>query len=220
MIKQDKQSLVKLIGIGTLALCLQFITWVALVAASPLSGAAQGTGGNSPSAWQMPSFSADQIHTTGKETMTSKVWASGNAMRIEGEKKGKKSIIIMRFDRKVMWSVMPDQRMYLELPWANQGEWASMVQGAQTQRQSLGAEQVGSYHCDKSRLQVTLQGKVYISLEWAAKELNGFVVKTQDEKGQWSSEYQNVKLGAQDPSLFEVPADYRKLSLGGMMQNK
>jgi len=63
-----------------------------------------------------------------------------------------------------------------------------------------------------------LQGKTYNSLEWAAKELNGFVVKTADEKGSWSNEYQNIKLGPQDPSLFELPPDYKKLSLGGMFQ--
>lgn len=172
--------------------------------------------GSAQGALQLRSFSADQIHVMNGKTKTMKVHGTADAIRMEGEDKGKKSIVIMRFDRKVMWSLMPDQKMYVELPWASQAEWAAYLQDVEAQRQSLGDEQVGAYHCEKTRVQVTLQGKVYTSLEWKAKELKGFVVKTQDEKGQWSNEYQNVQLGPQDPALFEVPADYKKLSLGGM----
>jgi len=169
---------------------------------------------------QIPPFSADEIHTVKNKTTNFKVHAIPSAMRLEGEDKGRKTITIMRFDRKVLWNLIPDQKMYVELPWASQGEWASLIQDAQANRQSLGPEQVGAYHCDKSRVQVTIDGKVYTSFQWTAKELNGFVVKTQDEKGQWSNEYQNVQLGPQDPSLFEVPADYKKISLGGMFKKQ
>jgi hypothetical protein len=161
-------------------------------------------------------FAADQVHTMGKKTTTGKVYAIENALRIESEDKGKKSTSIMRFDRKVMWVLMPEQRMYLEMPWQGLAEVASTMQGAKTQRDSLGSEQVGAYHCDKSRVQTTYEGKTYISIEWAAKELEGFVVKRADEKGQWSTEYENVKLGPQDPSLFEVPAGYQRMSMGGL----
>lgn len=196
------------------------VTLVILAATSLRFVAAQVSNSKMTSAWQLPSFSADQTHTVGKKTTTGKVYSNGNAMRIESQDKGKPAIAIMRFDRKVMWSLVPDQKMYLELPFGGQAEWASMAEGAQVQKQSLGAEQVGQYNCDKSRVTVTLQGKNYTSLEWTAKELNGFVVKTQDEKGTWSTEYQNIKLGPQDSSLFEVPPDYRKFSMGGMLQKK
>jgi hypothetical protein len=161
-------------------------------------------------------FSADQVHTMRNKTTTGKIYASENAVRTEGQEKGKSSTNIMRFDRKVMWILMPDQKMYLEMPWATQAEWAVAADGAQVKRESLGSEQVGAYHCDKSRVTVTYKGTTSTQLEWAAKELDGFVVKRQDEKGMWSTEYQNVKLGPQDPSLFELPAGYQKLSMGGM----
>jgi len=163
-------------------------------------------------------FSADQIHTVGKKTTTGKVYAIEKALRTEAEQNGKKSISIMRFDRKVMWILMPDQKMYLEMGnfGAGVAELASTMQGSKVDRTALGSEQVGAYHCDKSRVQVTYEGKQYTSIEWAAKELNGFVVKRQSEKGDWSTEYQNVQLGPQNPSLFEIPAGYQKLNLGGM----
>ncbi len=209
MIQQENQFFH---AMGARAWAVRLLVASVVLGAS-LSGRAQGP-------LQMPSFSADQIHTMSGKTKTSKVYGTSNAIRMEGEEKGKKSIVIMRFDRKVMWSLLTDQKMYVELPWASQAEWASWAKDAEVQRQPLGTEQVGAYTCDKSRVQVTLQGKVYTSLEWTAKELHGFIVKTQDEKGKWSNEYQNIQLGQQDASLFEVPADYKKLGLGGMFQNK
>lgn len=162
-------------------------------------------------------FSADQIRTVRNKTTTGKVYFTQNAMRIEStDKKGDEGIQIMRFDKKVMWMLMPTQKMYLEMPWENLGEWATWADQQGVQRESLGSEQVGDYHCDKYRVHVTLDGKTYTSLEWDAKELEGLPVKVQDENGTWITEYTSVKLGPQDPSLFEVPEGYQKMGLGGM----
>lgn len=173
-----------------------------------------GTRANAQAVFQP--FSADQVPTVLKKTTTGKVYATEKAMRIESEEKGKKSISIMRFDRKVMWVVMPEQKMYMEMGGFSTPDIAAFQKGAKMQRESLGTEQVGSYHCDKYRVRATLEGKEYVSLEWDAKELNGFPVKRVDEKGHWSTEYQNVRLGAQDPSLFEIPSGYQKISIPGM----
>jgi hypothetical protein len=49
---------------------------------------------------------------------------------------------------------------------------------------------------------------VYISIEWAATEMKGFVVKRQGVDGEWSTEFSNVRFGPQEPSLFEVPPGF------------
>lgn len=163
-------------------------------------------------------FAADVVHTMGKRVTNEKVYSSAAAIRIEKEEKGKRSISIMRLDRKALYVLMPEQKSYMDMGGFGQGvtELASSMEGAKIERQSQGSEQVGTYHCDKYRVQTTYEGHVYTALEWDAKELSGFPVKQADEKGGWSKEYQNVKLGAQDPSLFEIPADYKKIDLGGL----
>lgn len=162
-------------------------------------------------------FSADQIRTLGNKTTTGKIYFTPTAVRLEGvDNKGNQSIQIMRFDRKVMWNLVPAQKMYIELPGASLSEWASWADEQAVQRESLGMEQVGNYHCEKFRVHVKVMGKEATSLEWDAKELDGLPVKTQDEKGTWSTEYRNVRLGPQDPSLFEIPAGYQEMSIGGM----
>jgi hypothetical protein len=165
-----------------------------------------------------PSFSADEIRTMRKEVTSGKIYASADAVRTEGERKGKKTISIVRLDKKAIWNLMPNQKMYMELPFMGSADVASMAKDATIEKEPLGSEQVGAYHCDKYRVKATFEGKVYTSIEWEAKELNGFAVKKGDEKGAWTIEYQNVHLGPQDPSLFEVPADYKKVDLGGMFK--
>ena len=167
-----------------------------------------------------PSFSADQVQITGKRTTNSKVYSSEKGIRIEKEEKGKQSITIMHLDRKAVWVLNPEQKTYIDMGGigAAGAEMASSMEGAKVQRDALGSEQVGAYHCDKFHVQTTYEGHVYNSVEWDAKELDGFPVKQTDEKGSWSKEYQNVKLGPQDPSLFEIPAGYQKIDLGGLFK--
>jgi hypothetical protein len=171
---------------------------------------------------QVPSFSADQLKVVGKRTETSKVYSSDKAVRIEKEVKGKPSITIMRLDQKAVWSLNPASKTYMDMGGlgAASMELANSVGDAKSKRELLGGEQVGEYHCDKYRVQTTYEGHVYTAIEWDAKELNGFPVKQADEKGSWSKEYQNVKLGPQDPSLFEIPAGYTKIDLGGLFKSR
>ena len=169
-----------------------------------------------------PSFSADQVQVMNKKTTTSKVYSSEKAIRVEKEEKGKPSITIMHLDRKSVWVLNPEQKTYMDMGsiGAAGADMTSSMEGAKIQRDPLGSEDVGAYHCDKFHVQTTYEGHVYNSIEWDAKELDGFPVKQADDKGKWSKEYQNVKLGPQDPSLFEIPAGYQKIDLGGLFKMK
>jgi hypothetical protein len=136
-------------------------------------------------------------------------------MRTEGQDNGKQFINIVRVDRKVVWSLMPDRKMYMELPSQLLIELSALTPGPgveNVRRTNLGSEQIAAHLCDKSRVESTSNGKTVTFIEWAARDLNGFVVKREDENGQWSIEYRNVQLQSQDPSLFEIPAGYQKLS--------
>lgn len=179
-------------------------------------------------------FSADRITTANGKTTTQKIYAIEKAFRVEREVEGKKQVEITRFDRSVLWRLKPADNTYVvvhtQRDWKYPGEsigneWAYLMyynlipgftdfarklQGATVQRESLGPEQVGPYNCDKLLVRVTFKDMVYVGNEWAAKELGGLVVKAQDEKGEWLTEFQNIRIGPQDPSLFEIPKDYKK----------
>jgi hypothetical protein len=64
-------------------------------------------------------------------------------------------------------------------------------------------------------------GKKYGGYSWRTKE--GISVKTDllykegNEKKRMLTELKNVKVGRQDPKLFEIPDGFTKFDMGGMM---
>lgn len=167
---------------------------------------------------RLTSFSADQIHTIGSRSTTGKVYASDRGVRIETNQRGRQSISIVRLDRKVMWVLFPAEKAYMEMSDIGSAisELSAEAAGVKTDREPMGSEQLGAYHCDKYRVQIAYEGKVYTHIEWDARELHGFPVKKQSVDGNWSTEYQNIRPGPQDSSLFELPDGYRKMNTGSM----
>ena len=163
-------------------------------------------------------FSADEVKTTNKKTESAKVYVGQDAIRSEGVKDGQKYIAIMRYDRKVIWSVIPEQKMYFEMPMPAGAEVAAgmkeMMKDVQVKREALGSEEVNGFRCDKTRMTVTWQGVTSVTTEWNAKDLGGFAVKKVDEKTGEITEYKNIRPGPQDPALFDLPAGYKKMSFG------
>ena len=165
-------------------------------------------------------FSADMIKTSHNKTTTAKVNVIATAIRTEGVQNGQKFITIMRYDRNVLWSIMPDQKMYFEMPIPAGAQMASgmkeMMKGMDVKRESLGSEQVNGFLCDKTKMIVTWQGITATSIQWAAKDLGGFTVKTLDERTGDTTEYKDIHPGPQDASLFELPAGFKKMDMRGM----
>ena len=61
-------------------------------------------------------FSADMIHETDEGTVTGKVYIKGKKIRQEVVKEGEKAVMIMRLDKGIMWNLMPEERIYMEMP--------------------------------------------------------------------------------------------------------
>jgi hypothetical protein len=160
-------------------------------------------------------FAANETRTADKKTTTRKIYVTDHAVRIEtnGDANGQGSIAIVRLGLNQIDILSPARNTNIETPYAGEAgaanaEFASYLDGAEVQRESLGSDQVGPYRCEKSRVKVTYKGRVYVSMEWAAAEMNGFVVKRQGVDGAWSTELSNIQFGPQEPSLFEVPSGF------------
>lgn len=190
--------------------------------AAPATGdlepaAASESEGDFDDIWLKP-FSADMVSTYQGRKHRMKVYSRERAFRMEVSEGGMESISILRYDRRLMWSIIPAQKMYMEMP-IRPGQNltdAAYDPEASVEREVLGTERMGSYTCIKSRVRVTSQGKTFSGLQWAAQELDGFVVKMVDEKSGATVEYENIRLGAPDPALFEPPAGYSKMQMPGM----
>lgn len=157
-------------------------------------------------------FSGDMIQTTQMGVRKSKIFVSGDKSRVESED----SIIITRIDKKMMWIIMPQQKMYMEQSLGPEHLMTPMDKyPGEIERTLIGREVIDGRAVDKYKIVTAvamgateMKSTMY---QWLAPDL-GFPVKMAAEDGTWMVEYKNIRLGGQAASLFEVPAGYKKSS--------
>ena len=193
----------------------------AAAAPATATGLDLGQGGSGAN-WNFYSrpFSATQVMMDNKkkEQMRMKIYARENLFRMDMENKGDEMNMIMRFDRQVMWTVMPKQKSYLEVSLKLGNNFYEKMRDpkAKIEREDLGKERVGQYNTTKYRFRVTSEGETHTGLIWAADELNGFPVRMADEKNEVTIEFQDIQMTAPDMAVFEVPAGFQKVGAIGL----
>ncbi|MEW6107707.1 MAG: DUF4412 domain-containing protein [Nitrospirota bacterium] len=158
-------------------------------------------------------FSADTVMTSEGHKMTGKIYAKSDRFRMEVTKP-EHMITITRMDKKVVWNIMPSEKMYMEMPFDPRQAPKTEIIG-EIDRKLMGSETIDG-HPTKKYLITYRDGKrtdkVY---QWWATDIN-FPVKTADVNNHWVQEYKNIKLGSQPNSLFEVPSGYSKMNMPAM----
>lgn len=183
---------------------------------------------------QMPQpFSAD-ISTTssnGNVNMKGKVFMALPKMRMDmsdtaqrqGGPFGGKMSMIMDGDIKMAYMLMPEAQMYMEFPADSKnpmmqrmpklqdynGDPCAGREGATCKK--IGTETVNGRSCDKWEATEKSGAKETF---WVDQKLH-FPIKSQTAGGM-TTEFTNIKEGAQDPALFKVPAGYRKFDAAAM----
>ena len=164
-------------------------------------------------------FSADVVTTQGGKTINAKVFVSGEKSRMDAPG----SISISRVDKKVVWILMPDQKMYMEQPFdVKKMMTASEKVEGELERAPLGKDTVDGKTADKYKVTYEIEGVKNEMYQWVESGSN-LPLKSAALDGSWSVEYRNIKTGSQPDSLFEVPSDYKKFSMdtpdiGNMMK--
>jgi hypothetical protein len=181
-------------------------------------------------------FSADMEITSvngqsGSRDMSGKVYVTREHMRMEVGAGGPTPgvVSITNFKTKTADMIMPAQQMYMEFssdqatgrrpgptpairpildpnnPCADEPDMTC---------KNLGVEDVNGRACDHWRM-TDKNGRV--NEIWVDQKLH-FPIKTITPGSSW--QLTNIKEGEQDASLFEIPAGYRKMDMGQMMQGR
>jgi hypothetical protein len=117
-------------------------------------------------------------------------------------------------DKKVVWILMPDQKMYMEQPFdAKKMMTTSEKVEGELQRTSLGKDTIDGKTADKYKVTYEIEGIKNEMFQWVESGSN-LPLKSAALDGSWSVEYRNIKTGPQPDPLFEVPSDYKKFSMG------
>jgi hypothetical protein len=145
-----------------------------------------------------------------------KMYAGRDASRTDMEMgRGVTASVIVRYDKGVSWTLMPGNH-YIETPIDERADLLSSLRdpNAKVNKQDLGPETVGSYPCEKYKVDVTGGGHTLSGWIWVAKakDLDGFIVKSQDAASKQSVTLSDVQLKTPVASLFDLPPGYQKFT--------
>jgi len=119
------------------------------------------------------------------------------------------SAIIVRFDKGVAWVLVPTAKKYLESPLRPQNRNPlAYYPDRIISWTSLGDTTIDGHPAMKEALTYKNGGDPEMTItRWFATDIN-WPVRAEAIDGSWKMYYKDIKVGAQDPSLFEVPAGY------------
>jgi len=163
---------------------------------------------------QATEFSATMVSKMHGQEMTGKIFIKGDKVRTESEAQGQTSIMIVRPDKNVLWILMPQQKVYVETPLSDDPQQKMMTMSPQDNpnMKLVGTETIKGYECDKYETTASHEGQTTKHYAWISKKL-GMPIKTTSADGSMSMEYQDIKVGKLDDSLFEPPKGYRKMPM-------
>lgn len=159
-------------------------------------------------------YRADQIVETEEGTLEQQVFVAPGKQRMEmGE-----SILIMRSDNGVQWVLMAGEMLYLEQRF---DPAAGGSAGWEQETTVVGPDTVGGMPTTKFKTIARRAGSQdkFGGFTWETAE--GIVVKMdllsieEGKKERFKLELTNLEVGPQDPSLFEIPPGYQKMSVTG-----
>ena len=166
-------------------------------------------------------YSADSTVQTEEMTMEQRVYYTPAKERRETlTGSGDGAVQIFRYDSKVMWQLMPSEKMYMEHQMGqNKGNDPSQWDYVET---VMGEEVMNGVKVTKYKtIATSTDGKKYGGFSWRTKEgisiKSDLLYKEGNEKKRMMTELKNLKISRQDPQLFDVPKDFTKFDMAGMM---
>jgi outer membrane lipoprotein-sorting protein len=145
---------------------------------------------------------------------TTKIFVDGSLTRTEMNVNGMQNVTIMLSDKKVMYTLMPAQKMYMEMQMSD--TLAPAPVDDTTRWEALGSEMINGKDCLKYRATATAGGHATSMIYWVSKA-DKLPVRMATEDGQMTTDWSNFTKGAQDPALFNVPTDFKKMSMPSSM---
>lgn len=144
--------------------------------------------------------------------------------RMEVHEQGQHVAVIALWDQEMSYSLLLNQRMYIEIPTEETGTTAADFEGkpcdGYANAEKIGTEPVNGRATEKWRCTGELEpvpGKAPAnSTSWFDPVL-GFPVREAKDNGE-IFEIRDIIVARQDASLFEIPAGFQELDMNAMMQ--
>lgn len=168
-------------------------------------------------------YSAASAIQTPKGVQRGRVWRTPTSLRHELTEEGRSHTVIARIDRKLAWLLVPEQKLAIELGLDNFGLPAELLTGQGIKQTPVGQETIAGRRTTKVRVERAgnqngngrFDGHVWTTAEGIIMKVVGSG-ENQGRRGTVDISFSDVKVGRQDPALFELPTGYRRLALVGV----
>src|SRR5262245_23356196 len=175
---------------------------------------AQGAGLPAPTV----EYSADRVMETEAGTFEGKVYAAKDKERSETSLRGMTSVMILRRDKQLGYMLMPAQKMYQQMDFAKAQQQSGGQPADQVEITEVGSDTIEGQSTTKYKLIMkdgSAGGFMWFTKDGITMKMDT-VVKNGRDKSRMTITLKNLQIGAQDASLFEVPAGYNAMpSMGG-----
>jgi hypothetical protein len=132
------------------------------------------------------------------------------------------TVMIVRNDLKVGYMLMPAQRMYQQLEFAQAAQASGTVAQDQVELEAVGSETLSGLETTKYKFVTkdrSAGGFLWYSAEGIPVKMD-VLSKTGRDKSRMTVTLQDVRIGQQDRAAFEVPAGFTRMPGGGLFGMK
>jgi hypothetical protein len=162
------------------------------------------------------SFTADATLETEDMTANTRVFYKPGKVRDEMDMSGQQMVTIRRFDLNKVWMII-GQGMYMEVD-PEEGN-AQAPDYKLVSREIVGRETVNGMDTTKYKSVYESKDGKFGGFTWFTDDniaVKGFMIsETKGQKERFKFEVKNLQRGAQDDSMFEIPAGYQQMNMGG-----
>ena len=141
-------------------------------------------------------------------TFDGRVYAAKGKERGEMDAGGMTSVLILRTEEKKGWMLMPAQRMYQELDFAQARQKMGGTPANDVKIAAVGSDTVEGHAATKYKLVMkdgSAGGFMWITGEGIVIKMD-MIQKSGRKNKRMTMTLKNLQIGPQNPSLFEVPS--------------
>jgi hypothetical protein len=164
-------------------------------------------------------YSAESVAGSGANPQVGRLWRTPTALRHESADNGRAQTFIVRFDRNAAWLLVPELKLALETDLTGLSQLSGLPNAAEKLNPvEVGPETVDGMRATKFSITADdpkagwFRGFVWRTGQGVVLKIDG-EGEHQGRRGVVHLQFRNVRIGPQDPSLFDPPADYKRMAV-------
>jgi len=163
-------------------------------------------------------YSAESLIESGDTSILHRVFHARSMERRNQSIGGMEQVIIIRQDRGLVWVLMPALMLYLEQSLEDGMEQIGFQNGMDIRKKDLGSEVIDGNRTTKRAVTATkngvtgFEGTTWTTDDGIMVQVTGTTIEGR-RRSSFRMRLRNIKVGPQDPALFDVPEGFRKIEL-------